>query len=131
MKNIMLVDNSESVIESFRWIFKDETYYFIVFKSPFEALRAIEEEKFAVVIADQSLPEMDGLYFLEKIKERSPDTAALLMCAFVEPETARDSLRSGRVFRFVKKPLDKEKITHAVEMAVKHYKINVASRQLR
>jgi len=131
MKNIMLVDNSECVFESLKWVFKDEPYNLFAFKDLFEALKAIEEEEFAVVLADQSIPETDSLEFLEKVKEKTPDTAALLMCAFVEPETARDVLRSGHVFSFVKKPFDKEKITHAVEMAVDHYKINVASRLLR
>lgn len=103
----------------------------IAFKSPLEALRAIEEEKFAVVIADQLLPEMSGIDFLKKIKERSPNTMGIIMTAFVESKAAINAIRCGYVCQFVKKPFDSKRVKQAVAMAVDHYQINVGSRKLR
>ncbi len=128
--NIMFVDNAESVIESVKWMFKDEPYFPIAFKSPVEALRAIEEEEFAVVIADQSMPEMDGLEFLKRVKEKSPDTATIVMCCYIESDKAICALRDGYVFQFIKKPFDKERVKQSVVIAVDHYQINVESRRL-
>lgn len=41
MKNIMLVDNAECVLESLKWIFMDEPYDFLAFDSPTEALNTV------------------------------------------------------------------------------------------
>ncbi len=129
--NIMFVDSATCVHEAVKWVLKDEPYYLIAFKSPLEALRAIEEEEFAVVITDQSMPEMDGLEFLKRVKEKSPNTATIVMCGYIEFDKAICALRDGYVLRFIKKPFDKERVKQSVAMAVDHYKINVESQKLR
>lgn len=86
--NIMFVDSADCVHEAVKWVLKDEPYYLITFKCPLEALRAIEEEEFTVVIADQLLPEMSGIDFLKKVKERWPNTMGIIMTAFVESKAA-------------------------------------------
>jgi len=77
--NIMFVDDSISVLESLRWIFMDEPYHFFSFVSPLKALKAIDSEEFAVVVADQSMPEVAGIEFLKKVKQRSPDTVGMII----------------------------------------------------
>ena len=52
------------------------------------------------------MPEMAGIEFLEKVKQRSPDIAGIIMCGFVEPETASTAINRGVVNRFIEKPLD-------------------------
>ena len=83
--NIMFVDDSISVLKSLKWIFMDEPYHFFPFVSPLKALKAIDSKEFAVVVVDQSMPEIDGLEFLKKVKRRSPDTVGMVMSGFVNP----------------------------------------------
>lgn len=42
-------------------------------------MSAIEAKEFAVVVADQSMPEMAGIEFLKKVKQRSPDTVGMII----------------------------------------------------
>lgn len=128
--NIMFVDGAACVHEAVKWVLKDEPYSLIVFKSPLEALRALKEEEFAVVIADQMLPEMSGIDFLKKVKERSPNTMGIIMTAFVESKAAINAIRCGYVYQFVKKPLDSKKVKQAIAMAVDHHQINTTSQKL-
>jgi len=97
--NIMFVDGAACVHEAVKWVLKDEPYHLITFKDPLEALRAIEEEEFAVVIADQVLPEMSGIDFLRRVKKRSPNTMGIIMTAFVETKSAIVAIRCGYVCR--------------------------------
>lgn len=129
-KNIMFVDNSASVLESVEWLFKGEPYSIFTFNDPFKALGAIEAAEFAVVVADQSMQEMDGLEFIKRVKEKSSDTVTIILYAFIEPETARDAMKQEEVYLFVKKPIDNDKIKQAVAMALVHYQINIESRRL-
>jgi DNA-binding NtrC family response regulator len=77
--NIMFVDDSISVLKSLRWIFMDEPYYLFAFDSLLDALSVIKSLEFAVVVADQSMPEMAGIEFLKKVKQRSPDTVGMII----------------------------------------------------
>jgi len=128
---IMFVDDSISVLKSLRWIFMDEPYHIFLFDSPLEALSTIDSKKFAVVVADQSMPEMAGIEFLEKVKQRSPDTVGIIMCDFVEPETASTAINGGVVNRFIEKPLDINEIKQAVAIALARFEINVENRKER
>ncbi len=127
--NIMFVDDSISVLESLRWIFMDEPYHVFAFDNPIEALSSIDSKEFAVIVADQSMPEMAGIEFLEKVKQRSPDTERMIMYSFVEPEAISNAINRGVVNRFIEKPLDINEIKQAVAIALARYKINVESRR--
>jgi len=129
--NIMFVDDSISVLKSLRWIFMDEPYHIFLFDNPLKALNAIESNEFAVVVADQSMSEMDGLKLLKKVKQRSPDTEGMIMSGFVEPGTVSNAINRGVVNRFIEKPLDINEIKQAVAIALARYKINVESRRER
>ena len=127
--NIMFVDDSISVLESLRLIFMDEPYHVFAFNSPHEALCAIEGKDFAVVVAEQSMTEMDGIEFLNKVKQKSPDTEGILMYGFVKPRTASDAITHGDIYRFIKKPLDINDIKQTVAVVLVGYEINVENRR--
>jgi DNA-binding NtrC family response regulator len=127
--NIMFVDDSIGVLKSLRWIFMDEPYHIFLFENPHKALIAIESNEFAVVVADQSMSEMEGLEFLKKVKQRSPDTVGIIMSGFVKPEAVSKAINRGVVTQFIEKPLNINEIKQAVAIALVRYKSNVESRR--
>ncbi|MFO7971061.1 MAG: response regulator [Desulfobacterales bacterium] len=129
--NIMFVDDSISVLESLRLIFMDEPYHVFAFNSPHEALCAIEGKEFAVVVAEQSMTEMDGIEFLNKVKQRSPDTEGIIMYGFVKSRTASSVITDRNIYRFIKKPLDINEIKQAVAVVLVGYESNIENRKAR
>jgi DNA-binding NtrC family response regulator len=107
----------------------DEPYHIFAFNSPHEALCAIEGKEFAVVVAEQSMTEMDGIEFLNKVKQRSPDTEGIIMYGFVKPKTGSGVITNRNIYRFIKKPLDINEIKQAVAVVLVGYEINVANRR--
>ena len=126
----MLVDNSVSELEPFKWVLKDEAYHSFVFDNPSEALKTMEEKQFDVVIFDQSIPEMGGIEFLQKVKAKSPDTAGIIMGCSNDLEEVANIINKGYVYIFVEKPWDIKKLKRAVEMAVINYKISIESKKV-
>jgi len=129
--NIMFVDDSISVLASLRLIFMDEPYHVFAFNSPHEALCAIEGKEFAVVVAEQNMTEMDGIEFLNKVKQRSPDTEGIIMYGFVKSKTASGAITNRNIYQFIKKPLDINEIKQAVAVVLDGYEINVENRRTR
>ena len=126
-RNIMFVDNSTGVLESLKLLLQDEPYYVFSFDDPIEALSLIGVTEFAVIVADQSMQKMSGLEFMQRVKERSPDSVGIIMTDNRQLEKGTEASNRNYVYGFVKKPLDNGKIKHAVESAITHYDINIES----
>ncbi len=126
--NVMFVDDSVSVLESLQWLFMDEPYYLFAFENPVDALSVIKSLEWAVVVAERSIPRMDGLEFLKRVRENSPHTMGIIMTGYDEIKDALDTLYPGCVYRFVKKPLDNNEIKQAVKTAITYYEINAGSK---
>jgi len=119
--NIMFVDDSISVLESLQWIFKDEPYSVFFSNNPLDALQVTNTLEWAVVVADQSMQNMDGLEFLKRFQAQSPRTIGIIMTGYNEMKRAVDTLSPGCMYRFVKKPLNHIEIKNAVKTAISDY----------
>jgi len=122
--NIMFVDDSLGVLESLQWLFKDEPYYVFSFNNPFDALNVIKALEWAVVVAEQSMQNMDGLEFLKRVRTHSPQTMGIIMAGYNEIKEAKDTLYPSGIYRFVKKPIDNIEIKQAVKAAIADYETN-------
>ena len=69
---------------------------------------------FAVVVADMRMPGMDGVEFLQHVKEMSPDTVRIMLTGNADMQTAIDAVNKGNIFRFLTKPCPYETMTVAV-----------------
>lgn len=121
VNKIMFIDDEPGVLEALTWTFVDEPYEFFSFQSPLQALKKMEETEFSLVVTDQRMPEMEGTVFLEKIKQKWPDTVRMLITAYQELDIAMDAINKGSVFQLIHKPWDEMEIKQAVKNAVAHY----------
>ena len=121
---IMFVDDSISVLESLQWIFKDEPYSVFFSDNPLDALKVTKTIEWAVIVADQSMQNMDVLEFLKRFQAQSPHTMGIIMTGYNEIKEAMDTLYPGCVYRFVKKPLNHIEIKQAVKTAISDYETN-------
>jgi len=126
--NIMIVDDSKSVLETLQWLLMDEPYYLFAFDSPLDALKVIKTLEWAVVVAGRSIRKMDGLEFLKRVRAESPHTTGIIMTDDNEITGELDTSYSECVYRLVKKPLKRYDIKQAVKMAIAHYETNVGSK---
>ncbi len=96
-----------------------------------EGLEKIKKaNNYAVVISDLKMPVMDGIQFLSRVKEVSPDTVRIMLTGFAELDTAIEAINSGNVFRFLTKPCSTETLANAIEAAIKQYKLVKSEKEL-
>ncbi len=85
-----------------------------------EALKALAEKPYDIVIADFSLPDMSGFDFLQQSLSHNPQSINMLICPGdpekIPPETERMGIR------IIEKPLRTEAIDEAFLKAVKEQK---------
>ncbi len=86
-------------------------------KSGNEAMMQVRLERPHVVILDVTMPDMDGIEALDKIKTFSEDTA-VIMCSSMGQETIVETCFEHGADDFVMKPFKPERIIQAVSKFV-------------
>src|SRR5690606_12970241 len=83
-----------------------------------------------IVTSDLRMPQVDGISFLAKVAERSPDSVRILLTGYADLDAAVASVNRGRVFRFLTKPCQKEDLVAAIEAGLAQYRLARAEREL-
>ncbi|MEM7467319.1 MAG: PAS domain-containing protein, partial [Pseudomonadota bacterium] len=109
----------------------DDSFHCDFATSGADALKMLDESgPYAVIVADYSMPSMDGITLLGEVKRRSPDTVGIMLTAFGDIEVAIEALHKGNIFRFLRKPWESEEIKKAISDALDQYHLVINERRL-
>lgn len=119
--NILIVDDEPLVLTALRLTLEREKYHVVACSSPLKALEVLREQKFAVIISDQRMPEMMGLDFLVESRHLNPSASRVLVTAVLALPTVIDAINKGEIFRFIAKPWLREELLATVRNAVQRH----------
>jgi DNA-binding NtrC family response regulator len=108
---IMLVDDEEMVLNSMKSFFAIESNYTLMtYTSPLKALEDLDRSHAHVdlVISDYLMPEMDGITFLAKVKDRLPMVPRILLTGYADKENAIKAINNVGLYQYIEKPWDNE-----------------------
>jgi two-component system response regulator AtoC len=114
---ILVVDDDRSICKLMGSILEMESYPFRVVTSGEQARRAIEEERFDILVSDIYLGDDSGLNLLERMKVANSDAEVVIMTAHGSMETAVHAVHNG-AFDYISKPFvvdDMLGILHRIE----------------
>ena len=103
---ILLVDDEEMILKSIKSFLAVETdYRLLTFTSPIKALEELEKiKKVDLVISDYLMPEMDGISFLARVKERFPLVPRILLTGYADKENAIKAINNVGLYQYIEKP---------------------------
>jgi len=99
----LLIDDNAVIRETMKMVFAHNECLIEVVETAEEGLRALEREKFDIVICDFRLPGLNGVEFFKQAVESYPDTVRVLISGYGNEETIIEALEVG-VHEFLKKP---------------------------
>jgi response regulator RpfG family c-di-GMP phosphodiesterase len=108
---IMLVDDEEMVLTSIKsFLAIDAAYNLVAYTSPLKALEDLDanHKRVDLVISDYLMPEMDGITFLAKVKEKLPLVPRVLLTGYADKENAIKAINNVGLYQYVEKPWDNE-----------------------
>jgi DNA-binding NtrC family response regulator len=106
---ILLVDDDEWIRDSLSLFFEAEGCNLLVFETAEEAIEAVKQQSYDIVISDYKLPGMDGLEFLKRVKEKQPNAFEILITAFTNREILKEAKMMG-VKDIIPKPFTSEDV---------------------
>ena len=119
-QKIAFIDDEIGVLESIKWVLKNEPYQLYTFQNPIDALDNLEKNEFAVVVSDQVMPVMEGISLLRHVKTRHPTTECMIMTAHYDTDKVKETTDY-----IIKKPWDIEEFKSIVKKAVNRYEENL------
>lgn len=88
------------------------------FDSPLEAISELKNHNPAIVISDQRMPQMQGFKFLETVRQICPDAVRIITTGYNDENSIIESIRSAKIFDYLVKPWDIEKLLQALQRAI-------------
>ena len=118
---VLVVDDEEIVLKSMRRILKkdDEHEFFVdTALSAADGLALIEEKEYDIIITDLMMPKMDGLQFIDGIRQSNPNVLIVMITGYATMQTALKALRKG-AFDYIAKPFTIEELRNVVKSAAR------------
>jgi DNA-binding NtrC family response regulator len=114
---ILVVDDDEKILFAFKTFLKREGYRFKSATSGEEALNLLATEQPALVFMDITMPKLDGMETLARMRQESMAAPVILITGHGTMQTAIHAMQLG-AFDYLTKPLDIKKIREVMRRAL-------------
>ncbi|MBI4427539.1 MAG: sigma-54-dependent Fis family transcriptional regulator [Ignavibacteriales bacterium] len=106
---VLVVDDDPKILFAFREVLRTEGYKSLTAKNGQDALRKISTKHPSVIFLDVTMPEVDGLEVLKRMKEYKESAPVIIITGYGTMQTAIKAMQLG-AFEYLTKPLDVAKI---------------------
>ena len=114
MKRVLLVDDAVFIRNSLKMILEKNGFTVVGQASDgLEGVKLYEELKPDIVTMDVTMPNMDGLEALKRIRQADKNAKIVMITAMGKEEIVREAIISGAT-SFIVKPFNEEKVLAVV-----------------
>jgi two-component system, NtrC family, nitrogen regulation response regulator NtrX len=117
MADILIIDDEKAIRKTLMEILSFEGYKLDEASDGEEGLKKFKEKTYDVVLCDIKMPKLDGLEFLQKAGETSPDTPIIMISGHGNIETAVEAVKKG-AYDFISKPPDLNRLLITIRNAM-------------
>ena len=130
MDKILLIDDDRSALALISRMISALGYECVAVRDPREGLELLKADRFAVVITDLVMPEIDGLEVLKQSLRIHKNLQVILITSMSELAPAVEAIKSGAA-DYIQKPLNKDQIKAALVRVIQKKKLIDENRQLK
>jgi len=126
---VLIVDDEPESLDLLRRTLRSRWRVLAATSGP-EGLGLLAAEPVTVVVADQRMPVMSGLAFLEQAARSFPHVQRILLTAYTEVEGLIEAINRAAVFGYVTKPWHPDELIRLVERAAEAHRLHQENRVL-
>jgi len=128
---ILVVDDEESIRQTFEIFLISAGYEYVKTVATFgEAVEALAEKDYDLIICDVVLIGPCGTELLRKIRETGVKCPVVMITGFPNLESASESVRHG-AFDYISKPVNKETLLRFTKQALQHWYLENKAHRLQ
>jgi len=126
---ILIVDDEPAIRESLE-LTLGASYRIFTAESGEQGLAILEREDIACIIADQVMPEMSGVEFLEQVSERNPAAIRMMLTGYADMPSLVRAINESRIYRYIPKPWEPDELRLNVRRALEAYELGWRNEKL-
>ena len=127
---ILVVDDEQNLLDSLKRQLRKK-FSIITALGPEKGLESFSGQgPFPVVVSDLSMPGMNGIEFLSRVKKCTPESVCILLTGNADLENAIKAVNEGAIFRFLTKPCHPEVLSRALEQGIEQHRLLTAEKEL-
>ncbi|MDH3951667.1 MAG: sigma-54 dependent transcriptional regulator [Deltaproteobacteria bacterium] len=119
---VLVVDDEPMVCLALTNWLEEENYFAQAVEDGPQAVKAVREENWDIVLLDLRMPGMDGMEVLKQVKEIAPQTVVIMMTAYASIPGAVQAMQEG-AYDYIVKPLDVDQLTLMLKRIVEHQQL--------
>lgn len=116
--SVLVVDDEEHTRLGYAEVLRIDGYDVDVAENGAEGLKKAERKEYQVIVTDLRMPEMDGMTFIEKLRNFDPEARVIVITAFGTFKTYKKTKEMG-VVSFLNKPVRARDLKEAVAEILK------------
>lgn len=117
MSNILIIDDEKAIRKTLSEILSYEGYKIEEAGDGEEGLRKFRDKTYEVVLCDIKMPKIDGIEFLDKVRELNPDVPVIMISGHGTIETAVEAVKKG-AYDYIAKPPDLNRLLITIRNAM-------------
>ena len=117
MAKILVVDDDQGMRELLEIMLTEEGYQVNAVGDPRKALVQCRKESYDLIVTDLRMPKMNGIDFLRKVKDISPEMLIILITAYASAETAVTAMKEG-AYDYIEKDFSVEELKEVIRNAL-------------
>ena len=114
ISTILFVDDEKRVLITLKRLLLGEPFKVLIAESAAAALEILEKNPVEIIVSDERMPEMSGSDLLTEVRRLHPDVCRIMLTGHASLEASMTAINSGRIFRFLLKPVTKEDLLEAL-----------------
>jgi DNA-binding response OmpR family regulator len=118
--SLLYVEDEEGIRNNIAEIFEDLFKEVYLAKNGQEALQFFEKHKPDLIITDIKMPQLDGIEFIQKVREINAKVRVIILSAYTDLDYMLKATELHLV-KYIIKPLNEEKLTQALESFIQSY----------
>lgn len=121
-KNILVIDDEESVRKAFLLALEDGDYQVTAAESGEHGLLAFQQQAYDLIFLDLRMPGMNGVETLRQLREKNQTVPVYIVTAFHKEylDELNEAKAAGMAFELLDKPIGQDEISHVVEGVLVH-----------
>ncbi|MEW5796038.1 MAG: sigma-54 dependent transcriptional regulator [Candidatus Zixiibacteriota bacterium] len=127
---VLLADDDAALRKVIQFKLKQRGYQVTAAADGEEALIALRESSYDLLLSDMKMPRLTGLDLLKQARKIQPDLEIIFMTAYAAVSQAVEAVKLG-AFDYLTKPFDDDQLFMAIEKAVKYRQLEAENKLLK
>jgi len=130
LNKVLVVDDEENIRFLLEAVLRQEGMEVTLASSAQEALDALKQDQFDLVLSDIRMPQMTGLELLERVQKAHPEVVVVIMSAYGTVDTALEAIKRG-AYDYIAKPFKPAEVVLLLRKAEERERLKQENLRLR